>query len=357
MRQNICPSPESDFVMMSGPESETLYEPGIPLLAPIAGHTDLPMRLSARRHGCCYAFTEMIDAGSLVFGNYKTCELLIARDPSEDFLGIQLVGSDLEILAKAAQIVQHHNFSVLDFNLGCPAPKVARKGEGIRFVIQRPEEALRAFSVLVKHSRIPVTAKTRILSEEDPEPTVRFALRLQEAGAQALTLHGRLMQQFYSGPVFYEIIRAVRESLRIPVIANGGALSQRLYEKLTAQTGCANGMVARGACGNPWIFREIAAGRPDPPTLAEFAAEIRLHFDAMMRFYGLENGLRICRKTLLEYLRGRGFPGELRASISSLNSPEAIETMMRRVEEGPAERYWQMLAQDPTMERRLKPAV
>ena len=332
-----------------------LYEPGAPLLAPIAGHSDLPMRLSARRHGCRYAFTEMVDAGSLVFGNFKTNELLTARDPSEDFLGIQLVGSEPDILTQAVQIVNSRDFSVLDFNLGCPAPKVAKKCEGISFVIHRPDEAVRAFSILTEHSRIPVTAKTRILSETDPEPTVRFALRLQDAGAQALTLHGRLMKNFYSGPVFFEIIRAVREALKIPVIANGGAMTEGSYRELVTQTGCANGMVARGACGNPWIFREIAAGRPDPPTLTEFLSEIRLHFESMLRFYGMENGFRISRKTLLAYLRGRGFPGELRASVSMLNSLEAFETLMKRAAEGPAPRYWQMLAQDPTMERRLKP--
>ena len=163
------------------------------------------------------------------------------------------------------------------------------------------------------------------------------------------------MKKFYSGPVFYDIIKAVRDELTIPVIANGGALSQPLYQELVTRSGCANGMVARGACGNPWIFREIAAGQPDPPTLQEFAAEIRLHFESMMRFYGQETGFRICRKTLLAYLLGRGFPGELRASVSTLNSLDAFETMMRRVEAGPAERYWQMLAQDPSMERRLKP--
>lgn len=341
--------------MTANNSGNTLYEPGLPLLAPIAGHTDLPMRLSARRHGCRYAFTEMVDAGSLVFGNYKTCRQLIARDASEDFLGIQLVGSEPDILAKAAEIVNSHPFSVLDFNLGCPAPKVAKKCEGISFVIHRPDEAVRALAVLAEHSRIPVTAKTRILSEDDPGPTARFAKRLQDAGAQAVTLHGRLMKNFYSGPVFYDIIKAVRENLKIPVIANGGALSQPLYQQLVTRSACANGMVARGACGNPWIFREIAAGHPDPPSLREFAAEIRLHFESMMRFYGMENGFRICRKTLLEYLRGRGFPGELRASVSTLNSLDAFETLMRRVEEGPADRYWQMLRQDPAMERRLKP--
>ncbi len=329
--------------------------PNSPLLAPIAGHTDLPMRLSARRHGCRYAFTEMVDAGSLVFGNYKTNCLLIARDPSEDFLGIQLVGSEPEVLKKAARIVNEHNFDVLDFNLGCPAPKVAKKGEGATFVIQRPDEAVAALAALAETSKVPVTAKMRILSETDPEPTVRFALRLQEAGARALTIHGRLMKNFYSGPVFFKVIRAVREALSIPVIANGGALSQPLYAQLLEETGCERGMVARGACGNPWIFREIGEGRVEPPTLEEFAEEICTHFCAMLDFYGPENGVRISRKTLLEYLRGRGFSGELRASVSFLNSAEEFGELLKTVRKGPSPRYWQMLEQNPDMERRLKP--
>ena len=336
-------------------DTNELYLPGIPLLAPIAGHTDLPMRLSARRHGCRYAFTEMVDAGSLVFGNHKTNSLLIARDPSEEFLGIQLVGSEHDILAKAAQIVNQHHFDVLDFNLGCPAPKVAKKGEGATFAVKRPDEAVRAFEVLVKNSNIPVTAKTRIASETDPEPTVKFCLALQNAGAQAITIHGRLMKNFYSGPVFTGIIREIRRTLTIPVIANGGIMTQPLHEKLLLDTGCPNAMIARGACGNPWIFREIAQKKIQPPTLREFMDEMRLHFEGMMHFYGIENGLRICRKTLLEYLRGRGFPGELRASVSFLNSVEQFETMMQRIAEGPSPRYYQMLEQNPDMERRLLP--
>ena len=333
-----------------------LYAQGEALLAPIAGHSDLPMRLSARRHSCKYAFTEMVDAGSLVFGNDKTRNLLMARDPSEDFLGIQLVGSDHEHLAQAAQIINTLHFDVLDFNLGCPAPKVARKCEGAAFAAARPEEAVKAFSVLVKNSAIPVTVKTRILSETDPEPTVRLCKQLQDAGAQALTLHGRLMKNFYSGPVFFEIIRAVKENLSIPVIANGGGLTQALYAELLQKSTCTNGMVARGACGNPWIFREIRQGKMDPPTLEEFLTEIRIHFESMIRFYGEDSAFRIGRKTILSYLRGRGFPGELRASVSYLDSVQAFEDLMKALSEGPSPRYYQMLRLDPGMERRLKEA-
>ncbi len=333
--------------------SNCIYPPGAPLLAPLAGHTDLPMRLSARRHGCRYAFTEMVDAGSLVFGNHKTMKL-IQRDPSEDFLGIQLVGSEPDTLKKAVEIINGLDFSVLDFNLGCPAPKVARKGEGAVFAATRPDEAVRAFSILAEHSRIPVTVKTRILDENDPEPTIRLAKKLQDAGARTLTLHGRLMKMFYSGPVFHPVIKAVREALSIPVVANGGALSAALYRRLVTESGCENGMVARGAQGNPWIFREIQEENGKPPTLEEFATEMELHFYSILDFYGEELGLRLCRKTVLEYLRGRGFPGELRASVSFLTSVDAFRSLMEQVRKGPSSRYWQMVEQESAeLERKL----
>ena len=329
-----------------------IYPAGTASLAPLAGHTDLPMRLSARRHGCRYAFTEMVDAGSLVFGNHKTMNL-IKRDPSEDFLGIQLVGSEPEILKKAAEIINGLDFSVLDFNLGCPAPKVAKKGEGATFVVRRPDQAIEAFSILAEHSKIPVTAKMRILDENDPAPTVEFAKRLENAGAKTVTIHGRLMKMFYSGPVFHEIIKEVRKNLSIPVVANGGALSAALYRTLVTESGCENGMVARGALGNPWIFREIADQYAGPPTLEELAEEMQLHFYSIIDFYGEETALRISRKTILEYLRGRGFPGELRASVSFLNTVDAFKALMLEVRKGPSPRYWQTLEQNPAQERRL----
>lgn len=330
-----------------------IYPAGAPILAPLAGHTDLPMRLSARRHGCRYAFTEMIDAGSLVFGNAKTMTL-IRRDPAEDFLGVQLVGSDHDTLKKAVEILNGLDFSVLDFNLGCPAPKVAKKGEGASFALQRPDEAIRAFSILTKYAKMPVTAKIRILDENDPEKTVSFAKRLEGAGAQTITVHGRIMKMFYSGTVHHTIIRAVQENLSIPVVANGGALSSALYHTLLRESGCENGMVARGALGNPWIFREIADPEAGPPSPEELAEEMERHFFSIVDFYGEELALRISRKTLLEYLRGRGFPGELRASVSFLHSIDAFRTLMTEVRKGPSVRYWQTLAQKPTQERRLR---
>ncbi len=330
---------------------KTIYPCGSVIQAPVAGHTDLPMRRSARRHGCRFAFTEMIDAGSLVFQSGKT-PMLAVRGDDEDFLGVQLVGSDLPQLEQAVKIINGMNFDVLDFNLGCPAPKVAKKGEGITFVLKNPEGALKAVETIVRTAKIPVSVKTRILDFNDPAPTVAFCKRLEETGIQALTLHGRLMRVFYSGPVAYHVISAVRENLSIPVIANGGGLTPETYADLIRETGCGCGMIARGALGNPWIYDMIAGKRA--PTVEEYADELELHVREMTEFYGVELGFRIARKTVLEYLRGRGYAGSLRASVSYLSDFDAFARLLEEVRKGPSPRYWEFLEARPDeVERKL----
>lgn len=325
------------MAVLSSPSGNDLplYPENSVLLAPLAGHTDLPMRLSARRYGCRYAFTEMIDAGSLVFGNAKTLTL-IRRSPLEEFLGIQLVGSDPVHLAKAVEIINSRHFDVLDFNLGCPAPKVEKKCEGIAFALHRPDEALKAVELIVKHSEIPVTVKTRIQDFEDPEPTVRFIRQLESTGISAVTLHGRVMKAFYSGPVAFEVIRAVKDSISIPLIANGGITDSETCRELREKTGCSRVMVARGALGNPWIFRQISDPALPLPTVEEFADELEHHISDMIAFYGEELAFRIGRKTVLEYLRGRGYHGALRASASFLKNTSDFEQMMKEIRLGPA---------------------
>ncbi|MBR3506769.1 MAG: tRNA-dihydrouridine synthase family protein, partial [Lentisphaeria bacterium] len=245
-------------------------------------------------------------------------------------------------------------FDVLDFNLGCPAPKVARKCEGIRFALEDPDGAVRAFETLVSASRLPVTAKTRIQDETDPAPTIAFCRRLRDAGAKSITIHGRLMKNFYSGPVFYRIIAAVRESLDIPVVANGGAMDGASFRTLLHETGCSAGMVARGALGNPWIFREIVDPSAPPPDVAEFTETIRVYMEDMLDCYGPRFAYVVARKSLLEFLRGRGYPGALRASISYLDSADALKRLLDVVAAGPTERYLENLSLHPeSVERKL----
>ena len=351
--ETIFPASKGASAIESKQNSQ-IYPDGSAILAPLAGHSDLPMRMSARRHGCKFAFTEMIDAGSLVFGSFKTLKLA-ERGKDEPWLGIQLVGSELETLGKAVEIINQHDFSLLDFNLGCPAPKVVKKGEGAALAL-RQDDALRAFETIIKVSKLPVTAKTRIQSESDPEPTIRFAKRLQDAGAQAITIHGRVRKAFYSGPVFFDIIKAVRESLSIQVIANGGAFDKATFDELLVKSSCACGMLARGAIGNPWLFREVSSPDFKPPTYLELADELERNMGEMVAFYGEEMALVVGRKVMLEYLRGRGYPGTLRASVSFISKWEEFKHLVEEVRKGPSDGYWRNLETAATPQpRRLSP--
>ena len=319
-----------------------IYPENSIILAPLSGFTDLPYRASARRFGCRFAFTEMIDAGSLVFGTSKTLKFL-ERGKDEDWLGVQIVGSDDASLEKAVDIINQYDFSVLDFNLGCPAPKVVKKGEGAALG-RKPDEAVKKFELLVRKSRIPVSAKIRILDESDPAPTLYLAKRLRDAGAAALTVHGRVMKAFYSGPVYYDIIAVLREELDIQVIANGGVMNYENWLEIREKTGCGSIMLARGAMGNPWIFGEINnhSGH-SPPAVAELAGEMERHVFHMIEYYGETLAMRISRKIILDYLRGRGFPGRIKALVSKLEGISDFEAFMNEVKKGPSYKYWKCL--------------
>lgn len=330
----------------------SIYPENSLILAPLSGFTDISYRCSARRHGCIYAFTEMIDAGSLIFGNRRTLRLL-ERGKDEKWLGAQLIGAETDLLRRAAEIINKHDFDVLDFNIACPAPKVVRKGEGIALA-KRPEDAVRAFETLVKISKIPVTAKIRILDRQIPDPTVLLAKRLENAGAAAITVHGRTREQFYSGEVYSDIISAVRSALRVQVIANGGVMDYPSYCKFRRDTGCDCVMVARGAMGNPWIFEELS--HPDnykAPTVAMFSDEIEKHVLEIIDCYGESLGFKISRKVILDYLRGRGYPGSLKNKVCALSRLEDFKSFIVEVRNGPSHRYKRWLERHPSAQRRL----
>ncbi len=329
-----------------------IYPDNSVILAPLAGFTDLPYRSSARRHGCLFAFTEMIDAGSLVFGHGKTLTML-KRGKNETWLGVQIVGSEHEILKKAARIISQHDVNVLDFNLGCPAKKVVRKGEGAALA-RKTEEAIRALEILIRNSQVPVTVKTRIIDEIDPAPTIHLVKMLVEAGAAAVTLHGRVMSKVYSGDVKFKIIAAVRENVKTQLIANGGVFSSSTYAELRTGTGCDCVMVARGAMGNPWIFDEIMKDADFyPPTSDELADEILMHVSDMAELYGEEIGMRISRKLMIDYLKGRGYPGELKNSVCKIKTLEEMRPFLDDVRLGPSPRFKKWVEANPAAPRRL----
>ena len=307
-------------------------------LAPLSGYTDLPFRRACRRHGCEYAFTPLVDAGALVHGNPRN-DRLLARGPEEPWLGTQLLGASPEILVAAAERLRDRDFEVLDLNLGCPVPKVTRRGAGAALG-SSAELSARCAAALVATWPKQVTAKIRVLSAEDPAPTVRLAQALEDSGIAALTIHGREWQRMYSGPVAWDVIRAVAETLSIPVIANGGVFGEASAGELRRRTGCEALMVARGAIGNPWIFRELAEPGVAPPTHEEVCLELEAHVLGIVALYGESIGMRVARKIILAYLTGRGYSAERRRDVTTLSSLLDFAGFLGRVKrEGRSSRY------------------
>ncbi|MBE6365653.1 MAG: tRNA-dihydrouridine synthase family protein [Lentisphaerae bacterium] len=313
---------------MSG--KNLLYPENALIMAPLSGFTDLAYRRAAYRCGCRYAFTEMVDAASLAYANGNG-EVLLKRGDEEDFLAVQLVGADEALLTKAALKLNERDFSLLDFNLGCPVPKVVKKGAGAALG-QNIDHALRCFAAIAKVSKYTLTAKMRILDEDDPEPTLKLCAGLVDAGAQALTIHGRTRAHFYTGGVKFPIIRAVQESFpAIPVIANGGVNSPATYDEMRRETGCSRVMLAQGIMGNPWLFGELTDHLP-PPTLDEWREVVHYHVSEMIALYGENSAMRQARKIVHDYLKGRGFPSALRAEASTLSTMSELEKLLDRAE-------------------------
>ena len=294
-----------------------IYESDALILAPLSGFTDAPYRRSARKCGCRYAFTEMVDAASLTFAFERSKDLLL-RYEDEEFLGVQLLGGNADHIKEAVEKLNAFDFDVLDFNLGCPVPKVAKKCAGAELGLHY-DEAIRCFDTVAKHSKFPVTAKLRILDMEDPEPTLKLCRGLVNCGAQALTVHGRVKKAFYSGTVHHHVIKAVHDEFpQIEVIANGGVKSVESYRQMKEATSCTRVMLATGAMGDPWLFRQLSDPENfTPPTFEEWRAIIEEQTQGMVELYGPECAYRHARKIYHDYMKGRGFNGILRAAASA----------------------------------------
>ena len=228
------------------------------MLAPMAGVSDLPFRLIAREFGCPLAFTEMINARALSLRNAKTIRLLRSL-PLDKPLGVQLLGHEPDALREALDALADYPYDVVDLNAACPVHKVTRKGEGAA-LLREPETLSRLVAALVKHAPVPVTVKIRSGWDNDSINAPETAKRIEAAGARAVCVHGRTRNQGYRGRADMSVIRAVKKAVAIPVIASGDAFSREAAARIAEETGCDAVMIARGALGNPWIFRDLALG-------------------------------------------------------------------------------------------------
>ena len=302
------------------------------ILAPMAGVTDLPFRLLCRKAGAGLVCMEMISAKAIYYHNKNTEELLTIH-PEEGPASLQLFGSDARILADMAKEIEERPFAILDFNMGCPVPKVVNNGEGSA-LMKNPRLAEEILSALVKAVKKPVTVKIRKGFDEAHCNAVEIAKIAEGCGVAAVAVHGRTREQYYSGRADWEIIRQVKEAVKIPVIGNGDVDSPRAAKELLETTGCDGIMVGRAAQGNPWIFRDIVSfldtGRiPEPPDRQEKKRVILEHAELQLRTKGEYTAVREMRKHLAWYTTGMPHSARFRQTI---NSMETFSELMEGVE-------------------------
>lgn len=301
------------------------------ILAPMAGVTDLPFRLLCKEQGAGLLCMEMVSAKAILYKNRNT-ESLLEIDPRENPVSLQLFGSDPEIISKIAHQIEDRPFDILDLNMGCPVPKIVNNGEGSA-LMKNPKLAGEIIRQTVKAIDKPVTVKIRKGFDDEHINAVEMAKIAEDAGAAAVAVHGRTREQFYSGRADWNIIRQVKEAVSIPVIGNGDLLTAEDVIAMEAQTGCDGFMIARGAQGNPWIFRQIlhyfeTGEHLAKPTLEEVTQMILRHARMMLEFKGEYIGIREIRKHAAWYTAGYPNSARLRVAINNVESFEALEELL-----------------------------
>ena len=304
------------------------------VLAPMAGVTDLPFRLLCKRQGAGLVCMEMVSAKAILYHNKNTAELMRTL-PEERPVSLQLFGAEPALMGEIAGRIKEQPFDILDINMGCPVPKVVNNGEGSA-LMRDPKLAGEIVRSVAQAAGKPVTVKIRKGFDEAHVNAVEVAKRAEEAGAAAITVHGRTREQLYAGRADWEIIAKVKEAVGIPVIGNGDVDSPESAEKMLRETGCDGVMVGRAARGNPWIFREIPAylesgEKIDRPTAAQKCACILEHAALMRKYKGEYTAVREMRKHVSWYTFGYPHSAKLRGKINAIESMEALKQCVREV--------------------------
>lgn len=300
--------------------------------APMAGFTDKAYRILAKRAGCGFVFTEMVSSEAIIYNNARTFALFDLGGETWP-VAVQIFGSEPEKMADAARVVVEHGADAVDINMGCPTPKIVKNGEGSALMRDLPRAAaiIRAVREAVS---VPVTVKMRKGWSAEEVTAPELAALAEENGADAVTVHGRTRDQFYSGRADWEIIRRVKEAVRIPVIGNGDIWSPGDARRMLEETGCDGVMIGRGSLGNPWIFSRtvhyLATGELLPPPGPAERLDIALqHFDLAVSLKGPELAVPQMRKHLAWYLKGLPGAAARRAAVNSAKTPEEVRSLLR----------------------------
>lgn len=304
------------------------------MLAPMAGVSDRAYRELCVKFGAGYCVSEMVSSKALSFNSKKSEDLM---DISEDErpCGIQIFGDDPECMADAARHAMQNSPDIIDINMGCPAPKISSNGCGSA-LMRNPQLCGEIVQAVVKCCDVPVTVKIRKGWDDDNVNAVEVARICEQAGASAITVHGRTRMQYYKPPVDYDIIREVKRAVRIPVIANGDIDSAQKAKQVVEQTECDLIMVGRATLGNPWIFSQINSYLENPeqpleyPTMEERLDVMVEHISKMVEYKGEHMALLQARKLVAGYFKGMRGASSLRNEAGRLSTLEDLYALKEK---------------------------
>lgn len=301
------------------------------VLAPMAGVTDLPFRLLCKEMGAGLLCMEMVSAKAISFHNKNTEDLMeIAK--GENPVSLQLFGSEPALMGEVARRIEERPFDILDINMGCPVPKVVNNGEGSA-LMKNPGLVGELVTSVVKAVKKPVTVKIRKGFNDQSVNAVEIARIAESCGAAAVAVHGRTREQYYSGRADWDIIRQVKEAVKIPVIGNGDVTDGPSAAAMLRETGCDALMIGRAARGNPWIFREIGhyletGDRLPRPDIEEVKEMILRHASRLLECKGEYTGLREMRKHVAWYTAGYPHSARLRQRVNEIGTMDDLKRLL-----------------------------